>query len=198
MAAAAPPWQRLGLAAGRCSLCPTPSRRQLCVPRIRRPPVVARPGGRVVTLSRSRRLPGPGPSRLPDRLPDDQPCIDKQTKPKKGGTQVPLVLKCSVASCPLRRVKPNLAVGNPLTKLPLNPDPARVTLPSLKSSVLDHRSDVHQKPTTELQKITDLARNSRSTDPWSPPPANPPRNPCPPELQHKPISRAPQRTAPQP
>ena len=29
--------------------------------------------------------------------------------------------------CPLRSVKPNLAVGNPLTKLPLNPDPARVT-----------------------------------------------------------------------
>ena len=105
-----------------------------------------------VTLSRTRRLPEPGPSRLPDRLPDDQPCIDKQTKPKKGGTQVPLVLKCSVASCPLRRVKPNLAVGNPLTKLPLNPDPARVTLPSLKSSVLDHRSVVHQEPTPELQK----------------------------------------------
>ena len=108
----------------------------------------------------SSRLPEPGPSRLPDRLPDDQPCIDKQTKPKKGGTQVPLVLKCSVASCPLRRVKPNLAVGNPLTKLPLNPDPARVTLPSLKSSVLDHRSVVHQEPTTELQKNTDLARNA--------------------------------------
>ena len=40
---------------------------------------------------------------------------------------VPLVLKCSVPSCPLRSVKLNLAVGNPLTKLPLNPDPARVT-----------------------------------------------------------------------
>ena len=104
-----------------------------------------------VTLSRVKAPSRAGPSRLPDRLPDDQPCIDKQTKPKKGGTQVPLVLKCSVASCPLRRVKPNLAVGNPLTKLPLNPDPARVTLPSLKSSVLDRRSDVHQEHTTELQ-----------------------------------------------
>jgi hypothetical protein len=35
---------------------------------------------------------------------------------------------------PLRRVKPNLAVGNPLTKLPLNPDPARVT-PATSSTV---------------------------------------------------------------
>ena len=75
----------------------------------------------------SSRLPEPGPSRLPDRLPDDQRVLTNKPKPKKGGTQVPLVLKCSVASCPLRRVKPNLAVGNPLTKLPLNPDPARVT-----------------------------------------------------------------------
>ena len=46
MAAAAPPWQRLRLAAGRRSLCPT--RRQLGVPRIPRPPV-ARPGGRAPT-----------------------------------------------------------------------------------------------------------------------------------------------------
>ena len=155
------------------------------------------PASAGVTLSRTRRLPEPGPSRLPDRL--QMMNSNKQTKqPQVGGAPVPLVLKCSVPLCPLRRVKPNLAVGNPPTKLPLNPDPARVTLPSLKSSVLDRRSDVHQEHTTELQKIADLARNSRSIDPWSPPPANPPRNPCPPELQHKPISRAPQRTAPQP
>ncbi len=79
---------------------------------------IARRGGRMasdlarsVTLSRTRRLPEPGSSRLPDRLPDDQRVMTSNLKPNLSGeAQVPLVLKCSVPSCPLRRVKSNLAV----------------------------------------------------------------------------------------
>jgi hypothetical protein len=79
---------------------------------------------------------GRGPSRLPDRLPspDDQPCIDKQTKPKGGDPSPPSTqVFCSLMSPSQSKTQPGSrkpdyeAATKSRLGLGVGSDPARVT-----------------------------------------------------------------------